>query len=169
MAHDFSACHCLHLPLKLFCKRASALVQKTNDMIVEIHPSLTPIDSESFPSYLPCFPILYQRLQSLLDQSSWEIPKPFTYITDHSPLSSSSTQIAVDCFTRITKGTAHQKKRAPKMLHQRSTTDSISGRLPVRSKATIHRLNSVSIAHRLPLRAVNSKTQHRMWKLLERH
>lgn len=145
-------------------------------MILDIHPSLTPIENSDFPCYMLCTPILDQRLQSLLNRSPWEVPKPFSYLSPSScastqiavdrPLSCASTQIAIDCFSRMNKRKPRQKKLAPRMPKGRSTVNCISNRLPARSKATIHRLSSTSIAYRLPSRVANLGTQHRIWKPL---
>lgn len=142
--------------------------RKLSEMMLKILSSLTPVDETSFPYALPCIPILEQRLHSLLHQGSWNIPKPFEYDSDENSSSSASTQIAIDCFSNIKKRNLRTKKPST-ILHRHLITDSIASRLPVRTKATIHRLNSVSIAYRLPSRAVNLKTRARLWKSFQRY
>lgn len=147
---------------------------------IEILPSLTPVDDSRFPDHSPCMPILDQRLRSLLARSPWEIPKSFTYPTWYSPTcdspwSCASTQVADDSFSPPTYVSRarwppqqKEKKAAPRMLHQPSVcvVDSISSRLPARSKATMHRLSSTAIGYRLPSRRVNLRTKGRICKPL---
>lgn len=120
-------------------------------MELEILPSLTPVDN-TFSTILLCIPILNQALEKLVQQGFWTIPTPFDRRFSISP-----TQVA----TTPNNPPVSRRRICNYNGDNGVIGDSIANRLPARSKGTRHRLNRISIAHRLPFRHKISKTKHR--------
>ena len=131
-------------------------------MEITVLPSLTPSNRSPSPT-LFCPQILYYKLKRLASQQTWPVPKAFVY---ECSLTEAESEVASQIVS--SRGATPQLQDQSFQKVKNYSSDSISSRLPARSRATMHR--STSIAHRLRYRLANPQTWRRHYgHLLRQH